>query len=107
MSTYNYVQALQHADQEIVDIMQAPFLAALPQYIQDIESATASLDHDALRRHAHTLKGLAGNFCAEPVVQLSLQLELLGKQQQTASAAALISELRTELSALEQALSTV
>ncbi|GGX31026.1 Hpt domain-containing protein [Undibacterium squillarum] len=104
-SVFDYTLALQHADQEIVQIMRAPFLAALPQYMQEIESALAELRHDDLRRHAHTLKGLAGNFSAEPVVLLCLQLEVLGQQKRAELGIASMPLLRKEVSALEAALS--
>jgi HPt (histidine-containing phosphotransfer) domain-containing protein len=97
MPAFNYAAALQAADPEIIDIMAAPFLAALPQYLQDIETAASEQRHSDLRRHAHTLKGLAGNFGAEPIVSISHTIEELGKQEQSAEAQPLLTTLKNEL----------
>ena len=55
------------------------FLAEAPKMMQEIRAAIDGGAHADLRRTAHTLKGSAAVFVAQPAVDAALRLEKLGE----------------------------
>lgn len=80
------------------------FLRSLPQLTLAIEKAIENKNPNDLKIAAHTLKGAVSNFYAEPSRQLAWQLEQLGHSQKLDGAKDILSNLKTELKALEFAL---
>jgi len=82
------------------------FIEDYPQTIQQLRLAISQGDARSLERHAHTLKGSAGNFEAAPVVTAGLELETSGFRrdltyvpQQMENLEAALAQLRCELEA--------
>ncbi|TWT59152.1 Signal transduction histidine-protein kinase BarA [Thalassoglobus neptunius] len=68
---FNLAIALERmgGDQEILDEMIKAFLEDAPVLLQEVHTARSENDWSDLRRGAHSLKGLAANFEALPVVE--------------------------------------
>jgi len=64
-------------------------------------------DHDANRlcRLAHNLKGISLNFSADPLAEVALKLEDLGRREDLTDAPALVAQLDAEARRLEEYLS--
>jgi CheY-like chemotaxis protein/HPt (histidine-containing phosphotransfer) domain-containing protein len=76
--------------------MCADFRDHLPNRMSEIRSAFNDGDINRLYRHSHTLKGVALNFDALFLAELSSHLEQLCKHEKLAGAAALVQMLETE-----------
>jgi HPt (histidine-containing phosphotransfer) domain-containing protein len=61
-------------DELIADLVEL-FLADYPARLEDLKSAFAAGNHEAVRRVAHTLKGGASNLCALRVTESARALE--------------------------------
>lgn len=105
-SDFDYVQALQSSDAEILTIIAPMFLEACDQHVEDIRQAITSQQADDLYRTAHTLKGLVGNFNASPVEEATRALELKGKVGELADCESLFERIVDEMPALKNALKT-
>ncbi|MEB0139223.1 MULTISPECIES: response regulator [unclassified Undibacterium] len=101
---FDYRQALLGADEEIVKIIGQSFLDVCDQYISELADAIASHDAELLHRSAHTMKGVVGNFQAQPMESLAQVLENRGKQSDFSDVAALLADLSAELEHLRSAL---
>jgi two-component system sensor histidine kinase/response regulator len=77
------------------------FMAGLPDRLTEIRAALEAKDTNSLGRLAHNLKGIALNFSAEPLADLALKLEGLGKREDLADAPALLQELEAAVRALQ------
>jgi HPt (histidine-containing phosphotransfer) domain-containing protein len=66
-------------DQELLAEVAQLFLDDYPNNLREIEEALRISDPKLLERAAHTLKGAASNFGADPVVQPALALEMAGR----------------------------
>ena len=106
MTSFNYAAALNSGNREIIEMMILPFLTAVPQYIRNIESAIFEHRHQDLSQHAHLLMGLAHRLNAVPVVQLSLSMENMGKDEQSELAEELLPQLKGEIKSLMLVLSS-
>ena len=71
----------------------------------EIAAAISVRDAATLLRSAHTLRGLAGYFGAEPVATLSRRLERIAEQSDWNAAGDVQTALRREAEALNDALS--
>ena len=69
------------------------FIAGLPDRMTDIRAAVDAKDSNRIGRLAHNLKGIALNFNAEPLANLALKIEELGKREDLTNAPALFQEL--------------
>jgi PAS domain S-box-containing protein len=65
---------------EMIDL----FLEETPKQLAELEAALSRSDLVALADAAHTIKGMAGHFCAENIISLAVRLE---RSARTASAA--------------------
>ena len=73
-----------------------------PALFEQLRAALASGDPAALATAAHTLKGMLGNFCAEPAREAAAELEALGRAgglDGAAEALDRVERLTTELDA--------
>lgn len=80
------------------------FIAAAPRLLKAVESAVQSKDNSNLILTAHTLKGAVSNFYAEPSRQLAAELEKMAETKSAGKAELVLSDLKTEIARLCQAL---
>ncbi|MBX3735497.1 MAG: Hpt domain-containing protein [Candidatus Didemnitutus sp.] len=85
---------------ELIDI----FLADTPIRIAELRNAVDAANAGAAVRAAHSIKGSAGNFGAQNLAQLALELETLAKSSQLAAVAARFGELEQAFAAVQGAL---
>ncbi|HLQ45674.1 MAG TPA: response regulator, partial [Planctomycetaceae bacterium] len=76
------------------------FLAECPHMLAEIRQAVDTSDAGLLRRAAHTLKGSAAVFGAQPVVDAALRLEMMSRENNLASAAEGLERLESRTSGL-------
>ncbi|MBS0202538.1 MAG: response regulator [Planctomycetes bacterium] len=79
--------------QEFAAIMQEQ----VPKLMAEIRHAIETRDSQLLRRTAHTIKGSATYFGAEPLVQAAMSLENLGRDGLFEDTATLLERLETEV----------
>ena len=101
---FDYRQALQRADRMVVRIIAESFRNNWPLQVRDMRQAMAENDARLLQRSAHSLRGLLGNFGADPAEALSRKIEVIGAQGITAEAAPLLQQLELDLQRLDEAL---
>ena len=75
-----------------------------PTLLAAAHTAIAQHDGQALQRAAHTLKGSAGTFAAQAVVEAAQRLEDLGRQEDLTQAETAYAHLASEMARLEHAL---
>ncbi len=83
-------------DREFFNEMCAEFMAHLPGRLEELKNTFEARDLETFTRTAHSLKGLAASFSAEPVTQISAELELLGRQGNLDAAPPLMERLEAE-----------
>ncbi|MGB7342805.1 MAG: response regulator [Pirellulaceae bacterium] len=71
-----------------------------PQRVAEIEAGLASQDHVLVARGAHTLKGAAGSFLAEHLVEFANEIERLGRAKKLAPVTSIIDPLKEEVARL-------
>ncbi|MBI1834589.1 MAG: response regulator, partial [Burkholderiales bacterium] len=103
---FNYAQALQSGDAEILAIITPMFLEACDQQVEEIRLAIASQQADDVYRTAHTLKGLVGNFNATPIEEATRALEQKGKAGDISDSEHLFARIVEEMPTLKIALKT-
>ena len=91
-------------DEELLRELVQVFLADYPDHLAQIHQALGAADAALLERAAHTLKGAASNFAADPVTAKALELENMGKEDNLANAAAALHALEARLAQLNDAL---
>ncbi len=99
---FDYAAALARADAEIVAIIGQDFLGLAPADLKQMQTAAATGDCESLGRLAHTYKGLAGNFGAQPLVSAAAALQATCRSGSIDTS--LLSTVERELNALCQAL---
>ncbi len=62
-------------DREMMNAIAEIVIADLPPLVSDLRQASKVGDKKKMRQAAHTIKGLAGNFRAQPLVDLAGKLE--------------------------------
>ena len=72
--------------------------------ISDLKSALKDSDAAALRRAAHSLKGMVKLFQAEEATRMALVLEEMGKRGDFTGAKEAIEEIAAELAKMEKTL---
>ncbi|MGZ5029607.1 MAG: response regulator [Methylobacter sp.] len=70
-------------DHDLLSEMIDLFLEETPKQLAELEAALSRSDLVALADAAHTIKGMAGHFCAENIISLAVSLE---RSARTASA---------------------
>lgn len=82
------------------------FLEDGPEQLGRIRAAIGKRDALALERAAHTLKGSAVNFHAEPLKQAAFRLERMGRDGEFSASEAALAALETEMDRFEEAILT-
>jgi two-component system, sensor histidine kinase and response regulator len=82
------------------------YRAHLRNRIEEIRAAWQDADANRLGRLAHNLKGVSLNFNVEPLANIALKLEELGRREDLTDAPALIAQLDAEAGRLEEYLLT-
>lgn len=85
---------------DLKDILQS-FIDIAPGALADIRHAIDTHDADALRLHAHTLKGSSANVGATELPALCLTLETQGKDGQVTGLEANFKAVETETHRVE------
>ncbi len=97
-------------DSDLIAAIAKVLIEDLPQLVSELRSFFEKNDGKNVQLMAHTIKGLASNFQAEPLMQLSEKLELKHKSLSDREAGLLISEIaqasEATICALIEALST-
>ena len=76
--------------------LSAVFFQYYRQQLDEIEAALRARDSQALRMAAHTYKGTVISFAAQPSVEVSLRLEMLGRDGVWDQAEPLLEQLRLQ-----------
>ena len=80
------------------------FLEDYPPMVEEIRASIMDSDAQRLRRQAHALKGMMGNFQAKTAVNAARTLEDMGRDNQLANAEAAAAKLMDEIGRLKTAL---
>jgi CheY-like chemotaxis protein len=83
------------------------FLQESPQLLEEIHAALEAGDAPRVRRCAHTIKGSAAVFAAEPTTAAAAHLEDLGKRNELDQAPAVLEELERQYGRLAPALRAI
>jgi HPt (histidine-containing phosphotransfer) domain-containing protein len=102
---FDYAAAVGRTDPDVIESIGHAFVESCGEQRAGIAAAVAERDAGALLRNAHTLRGLAGYFGAEPVVELSRRLETIAEASDWAAADEAQAALHRETMALSDALS--
>jgi HPt (histidine-containing phosphotransfer) domain-containing protein len=70
-----------------------------------IEDAVTGQDAEGLDRAAHKLRGAASIFGSHAAMQTAMELETMGRDRNLSNAGELLLQLKTQIEALEDALS--
>lgn len=108
-SPFNYSEALSYigGDEVLLAELAAIFLQEYPQLLENLRTAVASSDVEALIYHAHALKGSVSNFVAADAENTARRLEQIGRDGDLTDAAKVLGDLETALTRLAPALSTL
>ena len=87
-------------DEALLQDLVQIFVAESPRMLADIRRAIEATDVNLLRRAAHTLKGSAATFGAQPVADAALRLEMMGREGDFTLAAPALQSLESRLSQL-------
>ena len=89
-------------DRDFMMEMFQEYRAHLKTRVEEIRTAWQEDDSNRLCRLAHNLKGVSLNFNAEPLANVALKLEELGRREDLSDAPALIAQLDVEARRLEE-----
>src|SRR5437667_3551138 len=78
--------ALVGGNREFLRELVQIFLEDYPPLVDEIRAAAAARDAERLRRAAHTLRGLVGNFGARAAFEAAGTLEAMGRSGNVAGA---------------------
>ena len=87
-------------------VLQA-YLDDTPTHLNTIRAAIDSGSTVQLRRAAHSLKSSSGNVGADALAQRCKEMELLGRNDTIAGAAALLDDMERSFQAVRQALGAI
>jgi len=99
---YDRAVALEQVDgdEEFLCELAGVFLDNCPQLIAEINGALETGNCEVLQRAAHTVKGSVGTFCAGPVHDAALKLELIAREEKLDRAPEAFKELEARLAEL-------
>ncbi len=89
-------------DEELLAEVAQLFIEDYPNSMGEIQDALRTGDHKKLERAAHSLKGAAANFGADPVVKSALALEVAGRSGNLAGAPDYLAQLTSALASLHR-----
>ncbi len=72
--------------------------------LEACRTAAAAGDAEALVKPAHALKGMVGNFCAEPAQEAARVVEFMGRENNLGEASAAVETLSQKITELKTAL---
>jgi two-component system sensor histidine kinase/response regulator len=88
-------------EQEILDNVLRSFQSKVQEQIHLIEHALKTNDAETVRKEAHAIKGGAANLTAQPLADIALSLENIGKSGCLDNGAARLLDLENELNRLD------
>ncbi|MBK9926893.1 MAG: PAS domain S-box protein [Anaerolineales bacterium] len=94
-------------DRDFMMEMFKEYLDHLPGRLNELQVALKAGDIGSIARLAHNLKGISLNFSVNPLANVALALEEIGKREDITHAPELISQLDVEIRRLEKYLSTI
>ena len=62
-------------DSELILAIATVVIEDLPMHVEDLQTAFAQRNGEIIRLTSHTIKGLASNFQADPLIQMAEMLE--------------------------------
>ena len=83
------------------------FISDYPSMMDAIQEAVDAGDADALKRTAHALKGMVGNFQSKAAAESALELEEMGRSGKLAGSEKAMKNLTEQIDALEKHLSSI
>jgi CheY-like chemotaxis protein len=89
-------------DKEFFKEILQEFLSYVPKQLDKLAEAIKTGEAKVVETEAHSLKGAAGNLGAQPIADLALRLESLGRTKDLAEAKKIIGNLKAELKRLEE-----
>ena len=101
---FDYAAALNQIDAWVIETIGQAFLDESDVLLDEMRSAIEAQDQVLLVRSAHTLRGLAGNFNAKGVEDLTRKIEKHAEQVAVADIEQLFGRLQSEMSKLKSAL---
>lgn len=104
LSSLNLADAVDRVggDEELLVDIAGVYLTEYPTLLEDIGKAVAGGDVAGLLHSAHTLKGSLATIGADQAASVALQLEMMGREAETAGAAETLLRLERELSAVHR-----
>ncbi|MDD5180981.1 MAG: PAS domain S-box protein [Gallionellaceae bacterium] len=103
---FNYAAAMAAADQEMVEIIGELMLEDCPRLLGEMLKGASASDHALLKRSAHTLKGLLGNFGETPASKMTEEADKLAAIGHFDAVSSLIPGIETEVAGFLDALAT-
>jgi CheY-like chemotaxis protein len=103
---FNYSALMERLfeDEELVKEVTDTFKEDIAQLIESLESAVAEGDMELAERHAHTIKGAAGNVCAFALQETAYEMEKAAEAKQQDVLNALMPKLLEKLELLHKAM---
>jgi HPt (histidine-containing phosphotransfer) domain-containing protein len=95
------------SDKVLLRELACIFLQECPKTLSKMRDAIAGEDCNSLMRTAHTLKGQAAFFGADPVYKLALRLERMGRTHRLADSQKTGVALEAEIGQLKSALTVL
>lgn len=93
-------------DRELVDEVMAVFVSETPERVRRLADAAKQGDMEQLVRLAHSLKGVCGTMHAEPLRELSYQVEMAARVGEAQVAGDLVPQVLAMLGELSHYLET-
>ena len=87
-------------ENEEVAMLLEMFLDTAHGSISELEEAIAQEDYDAIRSHAHSIKGSAANLTLEPLYLAAKEIEEAAKSAQAIDYSAKVMQLREMIDAI-------
>jgi len=87
-------------DQDTASLLIKTFIHDVPELVDHLKSAILKMDASSIQHHAHTLKGVALNICAEQLAHTAYSIEQkieIGQNPAGQSEIALLEQELTEL----------
>lgn len=94
-------------DLEFLAETAAMYKEDYPRLLADIRTALARQESDTVAMAAHTLKGMASNFAAQPAAEAARAVEILGRDNDLSTAEPLVQRLEQEAHQLAAALDEI
>jgi len=93
------LERVAHSREILIELVEI-FIQQWPEIMDEIEQGVARQDYATLHRAAHTLKGSASIFGAQPVVDAAYRLAEMGKNRSLVDADNALRDLQDEIDRL-------